>query len=148
MVVAAVAMAETPQLDTAAGHLLKMGVMNNKDECVSLLNGLQQHLKRRKRLNNLYLYITYRCQLKCSHCYLYDENLKITDTEMKIKDLQRIIRDAKSIGFRQVVILGGEPLIHKEIHRLLAELKRIRDWAAPLNLVLRTNGSVFDRCCR
>jgi hypothetical protein len=53
--------------------------------------------------------------------------------------LAQVIRQAKECGFRQVVITGGEPLVHSQRDLLLEVLAEARSWAAPMNLVLRTN---------
>ena len=42
-------------------------------------------------------------------------------------------------GFRQVIITGGEPLIHSRRESMLSMLAESRHSAASMNLVLRTN---------
>jgi uncharacterized protein len=56
-----------------------------------------------------------------------------------VEAVAQLIRQAKDAGFRQVVILGGEPLIHGARDHLLAVLHKARVWTAPMNVVLRTN---------
>jgi uncharacterized protein len=58
---------------------------------------------------------------------------------MPIASVKSLIWQANNSGFRQVIITGGEPLIHSERSLLLDTLRAIRAQVHPMNLVLRTN---------
>lgn len=92
-----------------------------------------------RRLNNLYLHLTWRCQLRCSHCYARADAHGGRQGDLPVAELTRLLREAKQAGFRQVILTGGEPLMHPERPGLLAALTQARDWAVPMNLVLRSN---------
>jgi len=104
------------------------------------LDQLKQRLTPKQgALNNLYLYVTYACQLHCNHCYARAGAQAGGRREIAVGAFTRLVREAKNAGFRQAVILGGEPLMHAQRDRLLAALQDVRRWTAPMNLVLRTN---------
>ena len=58
---------------------------------------------------------------------------------MPVEAVARLVEEARAASFREVVLTGGEPLIHAHRDALLAELKKLRKRIAPVKLVLRTN---------
>ncbi|WAS54112.1 radical SAM protein [Burkholderia ambifaria] len=59
------------------------------------------------------LYITYRCQSRCRHCFLV-ENGKIGRYELPLERCLRIIDEARDHRTYLLVLSGGEPLLHPE----------------------------------
>jgi len=139
-IVAAVELARGPNLNTVASRLVTIGICRTQQSAIVSLEQLKERLKpKQSPLNNLYLHITFACQLKCSHCYARADAKSRNQGEVSVEALRQLVCEARNAGFRQVVILGGEPLIHAERSRLLPALRGARDWATPMNLVLRTN---------
>jgi len=48
------------------------------------------------------------------------------DVHMSVADIERIITDAYLCGFQEIVITGGEPLMHKDRNLLLEKLAQLR----------------------
>lgn len=139
-IVAAVELARGPNLDAVASRLVRQGVCRCRQSALVSLARLQRQLQPRPGLlNNLYLHVTFRCQLHCTHCYARADALGRSQGEMPVEAVGQLVRQAREAGFRQVVITGGEPLVHSCREDLLAALQAARSWAAPMNLVLRTN---------
>lgn len=139
-IIAAAELANGPDIPSAAQRMLEKGLFKTQEKCEAVLRHLEDKLTtHHRRLNNLYLYATLRCPLKCSHCYLYGDGGSEGDEEMAVSQMETLIREAKDTGFRQVIILGGEPLFHQDLDALLDRLPELREWASPMNLVLRTN---------
>lgn len=70
-------------------------------------------------------HVTNRCNLRCSYCYAnvdnrFDENLKDYTTE----ELKKYIDDLYTLGTRWFIILGGEPLMRKDIGEILEHLDK------------------------
>lgn len=142
-IVAAVELARGPDIPAVAARLVTMGIAHTQQSGEASLAALRQSLHPETRaLNNLYLHLTFRCQLDCSHCYARADASGKQQPDMPVEDVARLIREAKEAGFRQVVLTGGEPLIHSHRNALLEMLVEARQWAAPMNLVLRTNLSM------
>jgi uncharacterized protein len=117
-----------------------MGIARSQESGERSLAGLQRDLQPKPGLlNNLYLHLTFRCQLECRHCYARSDAHGHEQPDLPVPALARLLREAKECGFRQVVLTGGEPLIHADRAALLDVLIAARAWAAPMNLVLRTN---------
>jgi len=88
-------------------------------------------------LNNLYIHITFQCQLNCSHCYATDN--KEAGYFMTVGNIIRLVSEAHEVKFRQVVFTGGEPLLHPRLFNLLKQLGKLRRDVEPMSLVLRSN---------
>lgn len=139
-IISAVELAKGPCIPEVVKRMLQSGLVNSQEKGEAILNHLQARLiSKRSYLNNLYLYITFRCPLKCSHCYLYSDAEDEGKEEMAVDHIEPLIREAKTVGFRQVIILGGEPLFHSDCEKILEQMPGTRKWASPMNLVLRTN---------
>ena len=139
-IVAAVELARGPDIPTVAARLVEMGVCRSQQSGEASLAGLQRDLQPTQGLlNNLYLHVTFRCQLECTHCYARADAHGHEQRDMPVRHIEALIREAKEAGFRQVVLTGGEPLIHKRRDELLTMLTDLRPWTRPMNLVLRTN---------
>ncbi len=151
-IIAAVELAKGPDIPTVGTRLVQMGLCRTQQSAEASLHHLWQQLHPEKvRLNNLYLHVTFDCQLRCTHCYacagtspspVGRERTGVRANgaaEMPIPALEKLLHEAKECGFRQVIITGGEPLIHAQRDAMLAMLAKARAWTAPMNLVLRTN---------
>lgn len=139
-IVAAYELARGPDIPTVSKRLIKMGIAQTQKSGEASLKALQQRLQPKKSiLNNLYLHVTFRCQLDCTHCYARADAAGRQQPDMPTEAMKGLIREAKELNFRQVIITGGEPLVHCERERLLSALMTARSWTSPMNIVLRTN---------
>ena len=147
-IVAAVELARGPDIPTAGRRLVEMGICRSPRLAERSLEALREYLKLgNPGRNNLYLHVTFRCQMACTHCYARADQDSFgpdltAESEMPPESFAGLIREAKEAGFRQLVITGGEPLIHHRRAEILEVLEDARKWTAPMNLVLRTNLAV------
>ena len=59
------------------------------------------------QFQNIFLYITQECQLKCKHCYM---GSRLNNGLNMSKDYaQNILLKSRRLGAKYVTILGGEP---------------------------------------
>jgi uncharacterized protein len=139
-IVAAVEYARGPNPSDVIERLVAKGICRSRETAEVSLNGLYHSLHPQQvRLNNLYLHLTFRCNFICKHCYARANATRQDRGEMSTSAVERLIVDARSAGFRQVVLTGGEPTIHTSRDEWLSRLALIRLNVAPMNLVLRTN---------
>lgn len=59
----------------------------------------------------MWMEITGRCQLRCTHCYA-DSGPEGGHGTMTITDWKRVIDEAAVLGVRMVQFIGGEPTLH------------------------------------
>ena len=140
-IVAAVELARHDgELQTAAGRLVAMGIARNLDTALLSLHDLRKNLLPRNRRNNLYLHVTFSCRLRCRHCYVGEPPSR--RDEIGTATFASLISQAGDVGFRQVIITGGEPLEHSERDAMLVALQKANGSRKCPKLVLRTNLTV------
>ncbi|MDA3043839.1 MULTISPECIES: radical SAM/SPASM domain-containing protein [unclassified Campylobacter] len=85
---------------------------------------------------NIHINLTNDCNMRCKHCFVNAGRV-----EKKYVNIEKIIQKINEItkinGFTEVVISGGEPLLHKEIFKLLSALKGHK-------ITLFTNGILIN----
>ena len=132
---AAHALGKYPDVNEAARSLCGEGVCGDFGDTVRALEVMKAGMERaHSNLNNCYLHVTARCNLRCAHCYASAGD---SEDEMPVEVLERLGEEALALKFRQLVITGGEPLFHRDREGLVAACKRLRGRGS--NLVLRTN---------
>jgi MoaA/NifB/PqqE/SkfB family radical SAM enzyme len=82
--------------------------------------------------------VTYRCQCRCVHCYS-DSPGRPDEVEMTTSEIKAVIRQVRDLGAMAVHFSGGEPLLRKDIYKLVS-------YAHGLGLLTRvnTNGLLID----
>jgi len=78
------------------------------------------------------------CNFHCSYCYV--DNKIECENELSIGEIRDTIRQAKDLGTRKIIILGGEPSIYPHLVEILFFLKE-----EGLEIEMFTNGSGIDR---
>lgn len=142
--VAAVAMAISPTPEEAANRLNRAGLVTRHEQAVASLAALRRRLATKPTgLLNLYLHVSYACNLRCSHCYAGSgPDHRLLEKTLSVDEIVRLMQEAATLGFRKAVITGGEPLLHPERDHLLDALADWRETVKPLQTVLRTNLAV------
>lgn len=90
----------------------------------------------------LSLYITNRCNLRCSYCFIYDESIsqEVRGAEFSLEETKRIIDDFYDLGTRMIFLLGGEPLLHKNFGEIMGHIHR-----KGIVVHVLTNGFLMDK---
>ena len=120
-------------LNAVAARLVGMGICRTQQSAEASLAALQRDLQPKPGLlNNLYLHVTFGCQLHCTHCYARADAAGDSRGLMGVDEVLSLVRQAAEAGFRQVIITGGEPLVHPQRDELLSQLAEFR--AIPLSI--------------
>lgn len=92
-------------------------------------------------LKDLRISVTDRCNFRCTYCMPFDEYVWIAKQEiLTFEEIERLARILIGLGVERIRLTGGEPLLRKDLHRLverLASLKGLQD------LCLTTNGALL-----
>lgn len=104
---------------------------------MDLFSLLREKAIQRHQLLMTTLELTYRCNLKCVHCYLTPNDPY--RKEMPTDEWIRAIREMTELGAMYIVITGGEPTLYPGFWDILEELKR-------QNILIRlfTNATTLD----
>jgi len=94
-------------------------------------------------LNSLYINPTRFCNLSCSHCWLsppHKDELKEANGELSMKEIIDIVKEAVKLGLNCVKLTGGEPLLRKDIGKLLQFTA-----ASKISVDIETNGTLITK---
>ena len=93
-----------------------------------------------RNINYLRISVTDRCNLRCEYCMPADGiEKKGHEDILRFEDILKIIRAAESLGINKIRYTGGEPLVMKDIDKLIYEtskLKNIHDISITTNGIL------------
>ncbi len=92
-------------------------------------------------VRDLRISVTDRCNFRCAYCMPQDEYEWIDKKEiLTFEEIARLVKLFIQAGVDKVRLTGGEPLVRRELHLLIAKLSRLEG----LNdLCLTTNGSLL-----
>jgi GTP 3',8-cyclase len=105
-------------------------------------------------LRDLRVSVTDRCNFRCTYCMpkeVFDKDYRFLPHAdlLTFEEITRLARIFIEHGVEKIRLTGGEPLLRKNIERLIEMLAslRTRD-GGPLDLTLTTNGSILSRKAR
>jgi cyclic pyranopterin phosphate synthase len=90
---------------------------------------------------NLRVSVTDRCNIRCFYC-MPAENVRFRPRAeiLSFEEIERFVRVATTLGINQVRLTGGEPLVRRDLARLVARLARMPGID---DLALTTNGMLL-----
>src|ERR1700740_2320005 len=89
--------------------------------------------------NNLRISVTDRCNLRCTYCMPEDVTFLAKEELLRFEEIVRFVRVAVPLGIDKIRLTGGEPLMRRELSRLvrmLREVGGIRDLGMTTNGIL------------
>lgn len=93
-------------------------------------------------LKDLRISVTDRCNFRCTYCMPFDEYVWIAKDEiLTFEEIDRLARIFIGLGVEKIRLTGGEPLLRKDLHRLVERLAIIDSLK---ELCLTTNGAMLD----
>ena len=101
--------------------------------------------KRQRPLRDLRISVTDRCNFRCTYCMpkeMFGANYRFMNRSelLSFEEIERIARLFVDAGVEKVRLTGGEPLIRRDIHELVAKLAALPGLA---DLTLTTNASLL-----
>jgi len=96
-------------------------------------------------MRDLRISVTDRCNFRCVYCMpreVFDAGHEFLPHSaiLSFEEIARLARVFAGLGVRKIRLTGGEPLVRKQLHRLVAMLSEL-----PVELTLTTNGSLLAR---
>src|SRR5579859_4011088 len=89
--------------------------------------------------NNLRISVTDRCNLRCTYC-MPEEVVFMNRTELlSVEEITRFVQIAVPLGIDKIRLTGGEPLMRRDLPRLvgmLSEIEGIKDIGLTTNGIL------------
>ena len=95
-------------------------------------------------LHNLRISVTDRCNFRCRFCM--PAHLKYTFLPrpelLTFEEITRLVRIFTRLGVRKVRLTGGEPLLRRDVHKLVAMLSAVEGLE---DLAMTTNGFLLEQ---
>jgi cyclic pyranopterin phosphate synthase len=100
---------------------------------------------RGRPMRDLRISVTDRCNFRCVYCMpreVFDAGHEFLPHTaiLSFEEIARLARIFVDLGVKKIRLTGGEPLVRKQLHRLVAMLA-----ALPVEITLTTNGSLLAR---
>ncbi len=87
---------------------------------------------------NLRISVTDRCNIRCFYCMPADNVQFMNRRELlTFEEIERFVRISVPLGLRKIRLTGGEPLVRRDLHRLVEKLAAIPEIE---DIGLTTNG--------
>jgi cyclic pyranopterin phosphate synthase len=102
-------------------------------------------------LHDLRISVTDRCNFRCTYCMpkeVFDKNYRFLPHAelLTFEEITRLARLFIEHGVEKIRLTGGEPLLRKDLEKLIEMLAGLRTRTGqPLDLTLTTNGSILAR---
>lgn len=104
-----------------------------------------------RRLHDVRISVTDRCNFRCGYCMprsVFDKDYAFLPQSslLSFEEIVRLVRAFVAHGAEKIRLTGGEPLLRKDIERLIEMLANVRTRSGqPLDLTLTTNASLLRR---
>jgi cyclic pyranopterin phosphate synthase len=102
-------------------------------------------------LRDLRISVTDRCNFRCGYCmprsaFGRDHAFLPQSALLSFEEITRSAALLMSLGVRKIRLTGGEPLLRKNLERLVAQLANLRTFdGKPPELTLTTNGTLLKK---
>lgn len=73
--------------------------------------------KTKSQLEQIFVYLTLRCNAQCITCYMYKHYSTIR--EMSFEVAKDVLKKYHSLGAKKLTLLGGEPTLHSHLEELV-----------------------------
>ena len=94
-------------------------------------------------IKDLRISVTDRCNFRCSYCMPFDEYVWIDKEEiLTFEEIEVLARVFVDLGVERIRLTGGEPLLRKDLHKLISRLSSIDSLK---DLCLTTNGAYLAK---
>ncbi len=91
-----------------------------------------------RRITTIIFNITHQCNLRCEHCY--NNSGAKREHELSFEEIKKMIDEFAAIGVVNMVISGGEPLLHRHLFDIIEYVR-----SKPMSVMVFTNGTLITK---
>ncbi|TWH45641.1 GTP 3',8-cyclase MoaA [Sporomusa sp. KB1] len=94
-----------------------------------------------RNIDYLRVSVTNRCNLRCKYCMPEEGLADLGHTSiLTLEEIARLVRIGARVGIRKVRLTGGEPLVRRNITKLIADIAQIPGIS---DIAITTNGMLY-----
>ncbi len=99
--------------------------------------------KYNRKINYLRISVTDKCNLRCRYC-MPETGMQLLKYEdiLSYEEITQVVKTAVKLGIDKIRITGGEPLVRKDIVKLISMIANIKGIK---NLAMTTNGILLEQ---
>ncbi len=106
---------------------------------MSLIDQFSRHI------NYLRISVTDRCDLRCVYCMKEKMTFLPKKEILTLEEIERLCDNFISMGVKKIRITGGEPLVRKDIIKLIRNLNLKKSQEGLKEITLTTNGTLLKK---
>jgi len=98
-----------------------------------------------RRINYLRVSVTDRCDLRCVYCMKEKMTFLPKNEILSLEEIERLCENFIDMGVEKIRLTGGEPLVRKDIIKLIHNLNLKKTKSKLKEITLTTNGTLLTR---
>ena len=96
-------------------------------------------------INYLRISVTDRCDLRCVYCMKEKMNFLPKNEILTLEEIERLCDNFIEMGVKKIRLTGGEPLVRKDIIKLIKNLNLKKKNTNLNEITLTTNGTLLEK---
>ena len=97
-----------------------------------------------RKVNYLRVSVTDRCDLRCVYC-MHEKMTFLPKKEvLTLEEIERLCDNFIDLGINKIRLTGGEPLVRKDLIKLIEKLNIKKKYTNLKEITLTTNGTLLD----
>ena len=97
-----------------------------------------------RKINYLRVSVTDRCDLRCVYCMKEKMEFLPKKEILSFEEIERLCDNFIALGVSKIRITGGEPLVRKDIMKLISQLNSKKKNTSLKEITLTTNGTLLN----
>tara|TARA_B100000029_G_scaffold490276_1_gene549126 strand:- start:1200 stop:2192 length:993 start_codon:yes stop_codon:yes gene_type:complete len=98
-----------------------------------------------RKINYLRVSVTDRCDLRCAYCMKEKMTFLPKKEVLTLEEIERMCDNFIDMGVSKIRLTGGEPLVRKDIIKLIHNLNLKKNKTSLKEITLTTNGTLLER---
>ena len=98
-----------------------------------------------RHINYLRISVTDRCDLRCIYCMKEKMTFLPKNEILTLEEIERLCDNFIEMGVKKIRLTGGEPLVRKDIIKLIANLNKKKQNTNLNEITLTTNGTLLEK---
>ena len=98
-----------------------------------------------RKVNYLRVSVTDRCDLRCVYCMKEKMQFLPKKEILTLEEIERLCDNFIELGVEKIRITGGEPLVRKDIIKLIEKLNHKKNDTSLKEITLTTNGTLLKK---
>ncbi len=119
----------------SVSNLINFSIKHSDENYLYYKERVENLILRNNMINQLYLQLTYKCNLKCKHCFISEGNDK---KEISFEDAKSIIDQAYNLGINNICISGGECTCSRDFIKIVNYIRKLH-----ISYSFLTNGQLL-----